>query len=77
MAFQQIHTTTDQPLGQRHAEMASAAAGPPLVELQNDRTFGHVSHMPDRPFVKHGDFHRDTFREKKAGAAPEVAAPAV
>jgi hypothetical protein len=57
--------------------MASAAAGPPLVELQNDRTVWHVSHMPYRPVVERVDFHRDTFREKKAGAAPKGAAPAV
>jgi hypothetical protein len=58
--------------------MTSAAAGPPLVELENDRAVKHVSHMPHRPVVKCGDFHHGTFREKKkAGAAPEGAAPAV
>jgi hypothetical protein len=58
--------------------MASAAVGPPLVELQNDRTVGHISHMPYRPVVERVDFHRDTFRKKKkAGAAPEGTAPAV
>lgn len=55
--------------------MASAAVGPPLVELQNDRTVGHVSHMPYRPVVERVDFHRGTFREKKkTGAAPNGAA---
>jgi hypothetical protein len=57
--------------------MASAAVGPPLVELHNDRTVGHVSHMPYRPVVERVDFHRDTFHEKKAWAAPEGALSAV
>ena len=78
VAFQQIDAATDQPLGQRHTEMASAAAGPPLVEFENDRAVGHVLHMPHGTVVESGDFHRGTFREKKkAGAAPEGAAPAV
>lgn len=78
VAFQQIDAATDQPLGQRHAEMASAAVGPSLVECEDDRAVGHVSHMPHRPVAESGDFHRGTFREKKkAGAAPEGAAPAV
>jgi hypothetical protein len=34
--------------------------------------------MPHRPVVESGDFHRRAFREKKkAGAAPNGAAPAV
>jgi hypothetical protein len=58
--------------------MASAAVGPPLVEFQHHRAVGHVSHMPHRPVVERGDFHHETFRaQKKAGAAPEGAAPAV
>jgi hypothetical protein len=58
--------------------MASAAVGPSLVEFEDDRAVGHESHMPNRPVVESGDFHRGTFREKKkAGAAPEGAAPAV
>jgi len=78
VAFQQIDAATDQPLGQRHAEMASAAVGPSLVEFEDDRAVGHESHMPNRPVVESGDFHRGNFREKKkAGAAPEGAAPAV
>jgi hypothetical protein len=51
---------TDQPLSQRHAEMASAAVGPPLVECEDDRAVGHVSHMPHRPVVERVDFHCDT-----------------
>jgi hypothetical protein len=78
VAFQQIDAATDQPLGQRHAEMASAAVGPSLVEFEDDRAVGHESHMPNRPVVESGDFHRGNFREKKkAGAAPEGAAPAM
>ena len=78
VAFQQIDAATDQPLGQRHAEMASAAVGPSLVEFEDDRAVGYESHMPNRPVVESGDFHRGNFREKKkAGAAPEGAAPAV
>jgi hypothetical protein len=78
VAFQQIDAATDQPLGQRHAEMASAAVGPSLVEFEDDRAGGHESHMPNRPVVESGDFHRGTFYEKKkAGAAPNGAAPAV
>ena len=65
VAFQKINTATDQPLGQRYAEMASAAIGPPLVEFQNDRAVGHVSHIPHRPVVERVDFHRDTFRKKR------------
>jgi hypothetical protein len=73
-----MDTATDQPLGQRHAEMPSATAGPPLVELESDRAVGHVSHMSHGPVVERGDFHHGTFREKKkAGAAPHGAAPAV
>jgi large subunit ribosomal protein L7/L12 len=30
VTLQEIDAATDEPLGQRHAEMASAAAGPPL-----------------------------------------------
>jgi hypothetical protein len=78
VAFQQIDAATNQPLGQRHAEMASAAVGPSLVEFEDDRAVGHESHMPNRPVVESGDFHRGTFHEKKkAGAAPNGAAPAV
>jgi len=78
MAFQQIDTAAGQPLGQRHAEMASAASGPPLVEFQDDRAVGHVANMPHWPVVECGDFHHGTFREKKkAGATPEGTAPAV
>ena len=73
VAFQQIDAATDQPLGQRHAEMASAAVGPSLVEFEDDRAVGHESHMPNRPVVESGDFHRGTFRENKGrGAAPAV-----
>jgi hypothetical protein len=58
--------------------MASAAVGPSLVKFEDNRAVGHVSHMPHRPVVERGDFHRGTFREKKkAGAAPNGAAPAV
>jgi hypothetical protein len=58
--------------------MASAAVGPSLVEFEDDRAVGHESHMPNRPVVESGDFHRGTFREKKkAGATPEGTAPAV
>lgn len=78
VALQEIDAATDQPLGQRHAEMASEAVGPSLVECEDDRAVGHESHMPHRPVVESGDFHRGTFREKKkAGAAPNGAAPAV
>jgi hypothetical protein len=65
VAFQQIDAATDQPLGQRHAEMTSAAVGPSLVDFEDDRTVGHESHMPNRPIVESGDFHRGTFREKR------------
>jgi hypothetical protein len=57
--------------------MASAAVGPSLVKFEDDRAVGHESHMPHRPVVESGNFHRGTFREKKAGAAPNGAAPAV
>jgi hypothetical protein len=58
--------------------MASATVWPSLVEIEDDRAVGHVSHMPHRPVVERGDFHHETFRaQKKAGAAPEGAAPAV
>jgi hypothetical protein len=78
VAFQEIDAAADQPLGKRHAEMASPAVGPSFVEIEDDRAVGHVSHMPHRPVVERGDFHRGTFREKKkAGAAPNGAAPAV
>ena len=78
VAFQQIDAATDQPLGQRYAEMASTAIGPSLIEFKDDRAVGHVSHMLHGPVVESGDFHRGTFREKKkAGAAPNGAAPAV
>jgi hypothetical protein len=78
VTLQEIDAATDEPLGQRHAEMASAAAGPPLVKLKDDRAVGHVSHMPHGTVVESGDFHHGTFRKKKkAGAAPEGTAPAV
>jgi hypothetical protein len=78
VALQKIDPATDHPLGQRHAEMASATVWPSLVEFEDDRAVGHESHMPNRPVVESGDFHRGNFREKKkAGAAPEGAAPAV
>jgi hypothetical protein len=57
--------------------MPRAAVGLPLVECENDRAVGHVTHMPHRPVMKRGDLHQKPFREKKkAGAAPEGAAPA-
>ena len=78
VALQEIDAAADEPLGQRHAEMASGAVGPPLVKLEDNRAVGHESHIPNRPVVESGDFHRGTFREKKkAGAAPNGAAPAV
>lgn len=39
-------TAADQPLAERHAEMASMASRPPFVEFQNHRAVRHVSHMP-------------------------------
>lgn len=58
--------------------MPRAAVGLPLVECENDRAVGHVTHMPHRPVMKRGDLHQKPFREKKkAGAAPEGTAPAV
>jgi len=78
VAFQEIDTAAGQPLGQRHAEMASTAVGATLKEFENDRTVGHVANMPYRAVVECGDFHHGTFREKKkAGATPEGTAPAV
>ena len=65
VAFQEIDTAADKPLAKRHAEMASTAVGPPLVEFQNDRPVGHVAHVPHRPVVECGDFHHVTFREKR------------
>jgi hypothetical protein len=67
VAFQQIDAAAGQPLGQRHADMASAAGGAALVESEDDRAVGHVPHMPHRAVVERGDFHHVTFREKKEG----------
>jgi hypothetical protein len=65
VAFQQIDAAACQPLGQRHAEMTSTAVGPPLVEFQYHRADRHVSHMPHWPVFERGDFHHETFREKR------------
>ncbi|NCX97334.1 MAG: hypothetical protein EBX35_01765, partial [Planctomycetia bacterium] len=47
VAFQQIDAATDQPLGQRHAIMASAAVGPSLETLYVETSI--VSYLRGRP----------------------------
>ena len=49
-------TAAGQPLGQRHAEMASTAVGATLEEFRNDRADGHVANMPYRAVVECGEF---------------------